>query len=51
MRQSVRDNWTAFNKPLEGRLHFMYLDIKGSRFVRKDPASGFICNKGGIVNT
>ena len=29
MRQSVRDNWTAFNKPLEGRLHFMYLDIKG----------------------
>jgi len=30
---------------------FMYVDIKSSRFVRKDPASGFICNKGGIVNT
>jgi GH24 family phage-related lysozyme (muramidase) len=29
MRQSVRDIWTEFNAPLEGRLHFMYLDIKG----------------------
>lgn len=29
MRQSVRDNWTAFNEPLEARLHFMYLDVKG----------------------
>jgi GH24 family phage-related lysozyme (muramidase) len=29
MRQSVRDIWTEFNAPLEGRLPFMYLDIKG----------------------
>jgi len=32
MRQSVRTNWLQFNEPLEGRLHFMYLDVKG--FVR-----------------
>lgn len=25
----VRDRWEAFNRPFEGRLHFMYLDIKG----------------------
>ena len=30
---------------------FMYLEIRGGKFVRKDPASGFTCNKGGIVNT
>jgi hypothetical protein len=30
---------------------FMYLEIRSSRFVRKDPARGFECNKGGIVNT
>ena len=30
---------------------FTYLEIKSSTFVRKDPASGYICNKGGIVNT
>jgi ABC-type branched-subunit amino acid transport system substrate-binding protein len=30
---------------------FMYLEIQNGRFIRKDPASGFICNKGGIVNT
>jgi ABC-type branched-subunit amino acid transport system substrate-binding protein len=30
---------------------FTYLEIKASRFIRKDPSSGFICNKGGIVNT
>ena len=30
---------------------FIYLEIKSSKFVRKDPASGFICNKGGIINT
>jgi ABC-type branched-subunit amino acid transport system substrate-binding protein len=30
---------------------FMYLEIRSGKFARKDPASGFICNKGGIVNT
>ena len=29
MRQSVRDYWATFNKPFEGRLTFMYLDVKG----------------------
>jgi GH24 family phage-related lysozyme (muramidase) len=27
--QSVRDYWITFNDPLEGRVHFMYLDQKG----------------------
>ena len=30
---------------------FLYLQIQNGRFSRKDPASGFTCNKGGIVNT
>ncbi|TMK19686.1 MAG: hypothetical protein E6G68_05645 [Actinobacteria bacterium] len=30
---------------------FMYLTINNGKFARKDPASGFMCNKGGIVNT
>ncbi|MEU5752951.1 peptidoglycan-binding protein [Streptomyces sp. NPDC047829] len=29
MHQSVRDHWITFNDPLEGRVHFMYLDQKG----------------------
>jgi hypothetical protein len=29
MWQSVRDVWLEFNEPLEGRLNFMYLDIRG----------------------
>jgi hypothetical protein len=29
MRQSVRDVWLTFNNPLEGRVHWMYLDVKG----------------------
>jgi len=29
MRESVRRSFIAFNAPLEGRLHYMYLDIKG----------------------
>lgn len=29
MLQSVRDYWITFNDPLEGRVHFMYLDQKG----------------------
>ena len=29
MRQGVLDIWTDFNKPIESRLHFMYLDIRG----------------------
>jgi GH24 family phage-related lysozyme (muramidase) len=29
MRQSVRDNWRAFNEPFEGVLDFMYLDVRG----------------------
>ncbi len=30
---------------------FLYLEIQNGRFLREDPSSGFICNKGGIVNT
>ena len=30
---------------------FMYVEIQNGGFRRKDPASNFICNKGGIVNT
>ena len=30
---------------------FLYLEIQNGQFKRKDPASGFACNKGGIVNT
>ena len=30
---------------------FMYLEIRNQHFSRKDPASGFICNMGGIINT
>jgi hypothetical protein len=30
---------------------FMYLEIKNIKFTRRDPASGFICNKGPVVNT
>ncbi|MFK0124292.1 peptidoglycan-binding protein [Streptomyces nigra] len=29
MHQSVRDYWIRFNDPLEGRVNFMYLDVKG----------------------
>ncbi|MET8289439.1 peptidoglycan-binding domain-containing protein [Streptomyces sp. NPDC005132] len=29
MHQSVRDYWITFNDPLEGRVDFMYLDVKG----------------------
>ncbi|MER5555844.1 peptidoglycan-binding domain-containing protein [Streptomyces sp. NPDC002793] len=29
MHQTVRDQWIAFNDPLEGRVNFMYLDQKG----------------------
>ncbi|WP_405094601.1 peptidoglycan-binding protein [Micromonospora sp. NBC_01412] len=29
MHESVRNYWIAFNDPLEGRVHFMYLDQKG----------------------
>lgn len=29
MWQSVREIWTEFNEPLEARLNFMYLDVKG----------------------
>ncbi|WP_035748934.1 peptidoglycan-binding protein [Arthrobacter sp. 35W] len=29
MRSSVRNYWLEFNSPLEGRVHFMYLDVKG----------------------
>ncbi|WP_329453271.1 peptidoglycan-binding protein (plasmid) [Streptomyces sp. NBC_01724] len=29
MQQSVRDYWITFNDPLEGRVNFMYLDVKG----------------------
>lgn len=28
MHSSVQDAFTAFNQPLEGRVHFMYLDVK-----------------------
>jgi ABC-type branched-subunit amino acid transport system substrate-binding protein len=30
---------------------FMYLEIKSVKFTRRDPASGFLCNKGPVVNT
>jgi hypothetical protein len=30
---------------------FLYLEVKGGRFVRKAPTSSFMCDKGGIVNT
>jgi len=30
---------------------FMYLVVQNGKFIRKDPASGFMCNKGGIINT
>jgi len=30
---------------------FLYLEVKNAKFVRKDPASGFMCNKGPVVNT
>jgi hypothetical protein len=29
VRESVRNYWNEFNEPLEGRVHFMYLDVKG----------------------
>ena len=29
MRQAVLDIWNDFNRPLEGRVPFMYLDVKG----------------------
>ena len=29
VRQAVLDIWNDFNNPLEGRVHFMYLDVKG----------------------
>jgi len=29
MRQSARDVWLTFNHPLEGRVYWMYLDVKG----------------------
>ncbi|MBZ4018031.1 hypothetical protein [Streptomyces purpurogeneiscleroticus] len=29
MRRSVRDIWVAFNRPIEARLDFMYLDSEG----------------------
>lgn len=29
MRSSVRDYWLEFNRPLEGRVNYMYLDSKG----------------------
>lgn len=30
---------------------FLYLEIKGGKFVRKHPSNGFECNMGGLVNT
>ena len=30
---------------------FLYIEIKDVKFVRKAPASGWMCNKGGIANT
>ncbi|MGH2728809.1 MAG: ABC transporter substrate-binding protein, partial [Actinomycetota bacterium] len=30
---------------------FMYVEVKSNKFARKDPASGFMCNKGPVVNT
>jgi hypothetical protein len=29
VHQSVRDAWLGFNEPLESRIRFMYLDVKG----------------------
>lgn len=29
MHDMVRDNWVRFNEPLEGRVDYMYLDVKG----------------------
>jgi hypothetical protein len=29
VRQAVLDIWNDFNRPLEGRVHFIYLDVKG----------------------
>jgi GH24 family phage-related lysozyme (muramidase) len=29
MRESVREYWLEFNRPLEGRVNYMYLDTKG----------------------
>jgi hypothetical protein len=30
---------------------FMYVEIRGGKFVRKHPSSGFDCNEGGIIRT
>jgi hypothetical protein len=30
---------------------FLYLEVKGGRFVRKHPSSGFECGMGGVINT
>ncbi len=30
---------------------FLYLEVKGGRFVRKHPSSGFECSMGGLVTT
>jgi hypothetical protein len=30
---------------------FLYVEIRSVKFVRKDPASGFMCNQGPVVNT
>ncbi|MGH2783984.1 MAG: ABC transporter substrate-binding protein [Actinomycetota bacterium] len=30
---------------------FLYVEVKGGKFVRKDPPSGFMCNKGPVINT
>lgn len=29
VRQAVLDVWKDFNRPLEGRVPYMYLDVKG----------------------
>lgn len=29
VRQAVLDVWNDFNRPLEGRVPYMYLDVKG----------------------
>ena len=29
MRESVRRGFIGFSAPFEGRLHYMYLDVKG----------------------
>ena len=34
MRTSVHDAWLGFNKPLEGRVKFMYCDVKGLKSNR-----------------